>query len=272
MRSERKERRIASPLKTFFLGTALALFVVIAVVLGGMVASTTPADLLAGLTNPEIVFAIELSIVTGLISTALCLLIAVPAAYALARYEFRGKWLVSTVANLPLVLPPLVAGVALLMFFAINPLGKTLVAWGLAVVFTPLGIIVAQIFVNVPYLIRVLRSTFAGINPRYEYVARTLGCTEAGAFRQVTIPLARRGLIAGTVITWSKAMGEFGAVLMLAGATQMKTETLPIALYINMATGNINAAVAAATILMAIALVVLVIFERLEGGKGSPWC
>lgn len=272
MRPERKRGRIFSPLRTFFLGTTLALFVIIAVILGGMVATTTLQDLLTSLTDPEIIFAIELSVVTGVVSTALCLLIAVPVAYALARYEFRGKWVVSTVTNLPLVLPPLVAGVALLMFFAVNPLGKALGEWGITVVFTPLGIIVAQIFVNVPYLIRVLRSTFAGINPRYEYVAQTLGCTEAGAFRQVTLPLARRGLIAGTVITWSKAMGEFGAVLMLAGATQMKTETLPIALFINMSTGDLNFAVAAAVILMAIALAVLMIFEHLEGGKGSPWC
>ena len=132
------------------------------------------------------------------------------------------------------------------------------------VIFTPLGIIVAEVFVNLPYMIRIMRSTFDAINPRFEHVAKTLGCTETGAFFNVTLPMARHGLLAGTVITWSKAMGEFGAVLMLAGATTMRTETLPIALYLNISTGDVDLAVAAATILILISLVALCTVEYLD--------
>ena len=220
--------------------------------------------LLASLANPEIHFAIVLSVVTGIISTFICVVIAVPVAYALARYEFFGKRAATLVLTIPLTLPPLVAGIALLLFFGTTPWGRALESAGFAVIFTPLGIIVAQVFVNLPYMVRIMRSSFAAINPRFENVARTLGCTDTGAFLQVSLPMARHGILAGTVITWSKAMGEFGAVLMLAGATVMRTETLPIALYLNISTGDVDLAVAAAAILIAISLVALSSVEYLD--------
>lgn len=165
--------------------------------------------------------------------------------------------------TIPLTLPPIVAGIALLLFFGTTPWSKALENVGFAVIFTQLGIIVAEVFVNIPYIIRILRSSFSTINPRYEYVAKTLGCTDSSAFFQVTLPMARHGLLAGAVITWSKAMGEFGAVLMLTGATTMRTETLPIALYLNISTGDLNIAVAAATILISlITLCAVEYFDR----------
>lgn len=260
-----------SNLRFIFIIIILSISISTIIILGSLIWSVQPEDLIRNLTDHEILFAIELSIITGVVSTALCLCAAIPAAYALARFNFRGKRFFSTITNLPLTLPPLVAGIALLIFFATNPAGKALEDLGLNIIFTPLGIIVAQFFVNVPYLIRVLNGTFSGINPRYEHIARTLGCTDAGTFWRVTLPMARRGIISGTVITWSKAMGEFGAVLMLAGATQMKTETLPIALFINMSTGNLNMAITAATILMGISLIILIIFDHLENGRDSHW-
>ena len=156
------------------------------------------------------------------------------------------------------------AGIALLLFFGTTPWGRILEEAGFAVVFTPLGIVVAQVFVNLPYLIRILRSSFVAINPRFEHVAKTLGCTEAGTFLQVTLPMARPGLVAGTIITWSKAMGEFGAVLMLAGATPMRTETLPLALFLNISTGDLNMAIAAATILILISLITLIAVDGID--------
>lgn len=260
-----------SNLRFLFIFIILSISISTLIIMGSLICSVQSGDLIRSLTDNELLFAIELSVITGIVSTALCLCAAIPAAYALARFKFRGKRFFSTVTNIPLTLPPLVAGIALLMFFASNPVGKLLEDFGLHIIFTPLGIIVAQFFVNVPYLIRVLNGTFSGINPRYEHIARTLGCTDAGAFWRVTLPMARRGIISGAVITWSKAMGEFGAVLMLAGATQMKTETLPIALFINMSTGNLNMAIAAATILMGISLVVLVLFDHLENGHATHW-
>jgi molybdate transport system permease protein len=246
------------------LAFTLFLFVIISATLIGLVLYSPLDILLRSLANPEIQFAIGLSIVTSVASTLICIVVAVPSAYALARYSFFGKRVATLVLTLPLTLPPLVAGIALLLFFGTTPWGKALESAGFAVIFTPLGIVVAEVFVNLPYMIRIMRSSFAAINPRYEYVAKTLGCTDRGAFLQVTLPMARHGLLAGTVITWSKAMGEFGAVLMLAGATTMRTETLPIALYLNISTGDVDLAVAAATILILISLAALCCAEYLD--------
>lgn len=251
--------------RLFLLITCLfALFIGAALL--ALVAATPPAALAASLASPEIRFAVLLSLSTSLASTAICVVLAVPIAYALDRYRFVGKRAATLVLTLPLALPPLVAGIALLLFFGTTPWGKALEQAGLAIVFTPLGIVVAEVFVNLPYLIRILRSAFSGVNPRFENVAKTLGCTDAGAFLQVTLPLARPALVAGGIITWSKAMGEFGAVLMLAGATPMRTETLPIALFLNISTGDLNLAVAAATILILISLVTLCAVDLVDRG------
>ncbi len=245
--------------------TYIIFFSISAILLGLILYSPLPA-LATTLASPEIQFAILLSLVTSVISTAICIAIAIPVAYALARYEFFGKRVATLALTLPLTLPPLVAGIALLLFFGTTTWGKALDQAGFAVIFTPLGIIVAEVFVNIPYMIRILRSAFSTINPRYEYVAKTLGCTDTGAFFQVSLPMARHGLLAGAVITWSKAMGEFGAVLMVAGATTMRTETLPIALYLNISTGDLNLAVAAATILVLISLITLCAVEYFDPG------
>lgn len=246
------------------LAITLVLFLIITVTLLGLVLYSPLPVLATSLESPEIGFAIFLSLVTSSVSTLVCIAIAIPVAYALARYDFFGKRVATLVLTLPLTLPPLVAGIALLLFFGTTPWGRALDTAGFAVIFTPLGIIVAEVFVNLPYMVRIMRSAFASINPRFEHVAKTLGCTEAGAFFHVTLPMARHGLIAGTVITWSKAMGEFGAVLMLAGATTMRTETLPIALYLNISTGDVDLAVAAATILILISLATLCAVEYLD--------
>ncbi|MEG3067128.1 MAG: ABC transporter permease subunit [Syntrophaceticus schinkii] len=121
----------------------------------------------------------------------------------------------------------------------------------------------AQFFIITPYMIRVLKSTMADISPRLEFVARTLGCSQWQAFIRVTLPLARNGILAGLVICWARAIGEFGCSLMLAGATRMKTETLPIALFLNMSVGDLEMAMASATCLIAISLMALLIFELL---------
>ncbi len=246
------------------LALTLVLFLIITGTLLGLVLYSPLPVLAASLESPEIGFAILLSLATSTVSTLVCIVIAIPVAYALARYDFFGKRVASLVLTLPLTLPPLVAGIALLLFFGTTPWGKALDAAGFTVIFTPLGIIVAEVFVNLPYMVRIMRSAFASVNLRFEHVAKTLGCTETGAFFHVSLPMARHGLVAGTVITWSKAMGEFGAVLMLAGATTMRTETLPIALYLNISTGDVDLAVAAATILILISLVTLCAVEYLD--------
>lgn len=230
-----------------------------------IVTHTTLQALITSVCSKELQFAIELSLITSVISTILCIIISIPAAYALARYDFPGKSLINTILDAPLALPPLVAGVGLLIMFGTTSFGKELAEVGIVFVFTPLGIIIAQFFVNVPFMFRILRGTFQGINPRYENVAKTLGCTEARAFWHVTLPMAKNGLLAGSIITWSKGIGEFGAALMVAGATRMKTETLPISLYLNMSCGELNLAIASATVLIIISLGSLFIFEKYGG-------
>jgi molybdate transport system permease protein len=251
-------------MKRFSLTLTYIIFLIISAVLLGLVLYAPLPALIESLASPEIRFAVMLSLVTSVVSTIICIAIAIPVAYALARYQFFGKRITTLALTLPLTLPPLVAGIALLLFFGTTPWGKALDLAGFAVIFTPLGIIVAEVFVNLPYMIRILRSAYSSVNPRYEYVAKTLGCTDTGAFLQVTLPMARHGLVAGAVITWSKAMGEFGAVLMLAGATTMRTETLPIALYLNISAGDLDLAVASATILIFISLITLCVVEYFD--------
>lgn len=251
---------------TISVGTILAAFIVAILLL--VITHPAPSSVVESLQSSEIHFAIYLSLATSIASTLICILIAVPAAYGLARYEFFGKSFINMVLDLPLALPPLVAGVALLLFFGKTPIGEGLASVGLGFVFTPLGIVVAQFVVNFPFMLRIMRSTFESISPRYEYVAQTLGCTNVLAIWRVTLPMAAGGFLAGAVITWAKGIGEFGAALMLAGATRMKTETLPISLYLNMSCGYLEMAISAAIILIAISAVSLYIFE-IYGGSAK---
>jgi molybdate transport system permease protein len=252
-------------LKTATIGASLLLVAFIVILIYEVVSKPSLSALVTSLLSPEIQFAISLSLMTSICSTLLCIVIAVPAAYALARYTFIGKSFITMVLDVPLALPPLVAGVGLLLFFGTSFIGKGLADIGLVFVFTPLGIIAAQFFVNMPYMLRIMRSTFQDISPRYEYVAKTLGCTDIQALWRVTLPMARSGFLAGSVITWAKGIGEFGAALLLAGAIKGKTETLPIALFLNMSCGDLEMAISAATILIAISIVSLYIFERFGG-------
>jgi len=217
------------------------------------------------LATPEIQFAVKLSLYTSLISTVLCIVIAIPVAYVLARVDIPLKSLFNTLLDLPLALPPVVSGVCLLLFFGTTAFGAWLEEIGLPFVFTIKGIIIAQIFVNLPFMIRVMKSTILSVSPRLEFIARTLGCTPTQAFWKVTLPLSRNGIIAGTVITWARALGEFGAALMLAGATRFRTETLPISLFLNMSTGDLEEAMAAANLLIIISIISLYIFNKFGG-------
>ncbi len=248
---------------TVLFGLVLAVF--ITALLIGVVTHTTSQAMIESLLSGEIQFAIRLSLITSVISTILCIVVSVPAAYALARYNFPGKNILNTILDVPLALPPLVAGVGLLILFGTTSFGKALAEAGIRFVFTPQGIVLAQFFVNMPFMFRILRSTFQSINPRYEYVAQTLGSSEAEAFWRVTLPMSKNGVMAGSIITWCRGIGEFGAALMVAGATRLLTETLPISLYLNMSTGDLALAIAAATILIVISLVSLFIFERFSG-------
>jgi molybdate transport system permease protein len=240
-------------------------FFVLAVVLG-IVVRSSPQGLLSNLQSKEICFAFLLGLITAIISTMLCLAVSIPTAYAIARYRFFGSRIAKIILDLPIAFPPIVAGLGLLILFTTS-FGVALEEVGLKFVFSPAGIVLAQFFVNAPYTTRILISSFSEIDPRYELVAQTLGKTPFEAFSKVTLPMARAGVIGSTVITWARGMAEFGAVLIFAGAIAEKTETLPIALFLNLSCGNLDGAIASATILIVISLLALCIFERFGGGR-----
>lgn len=227
------------------------------------------AGIVQTMASPEIQFAIRLSLFTSITATLICIAFALPVAYGLERFKIPGRKLINVILDIPLSLPPLVSGVALLLLFGTTGFGTSLAERGIRFIFSVNGIILAQFFIITPYMIRVLKSTIADINPRLEFVARTLGCSQWQAFYKITLPLAKNGIIAGLVISWARAIGEFGCALMVAGATRMVTETLPVALYLNMSIGDLEMAMASATCLIIISLVSLFIFEML-GVKQIP--
>lgn len=174
----------------------------------------------------EVKFAVLLSLKTSLISTAICLAVGIPAAYALTRGKaFSGKFF-NNIVELPLSVPNIMLGLSLLLMFSSIP-GKALSANGFKVIFNVNGIIIAHILVNLPFVIRMMRTAFMNIDFRYELIAGSLGAGSFKTFILVTLPLAKNSVIGAGVLAWSRALGEFGATLMLVGATRMKTETLP---------------------------------------------
>jgi molybdate transport system permease protein len=161
---------------------------------------------------------------------------------------------------MPIVLPPLISGIALLIFF--GPfLGEHLARAGINIVFTPLGVIVAQWFIATPYAIKTFKQAFTAIDQRMEKVARTLGFSPFRFFFRVTLPLAKNGLISGIMMAWTRALGEFGATAMLAGITRMKTETLSVAVFLNMSIGDIKFAISTAIVMLFIALMLLIVLK-----------
>ena len=231
-----------------------------------MLAYTRWDTFISALVSEEILFAIRLSVTTATISTIVSVLIAVPVAYAISRSSFPGKDIVDSLLDLPIVVSPVALGAALLVFFN-TPLGSAIDDNVIKFVFAAPGIVLAQVTVISALAIRLLKSTFDGIDPRYEQVARTLGCSKPEAFFRVTLPLARDGLIASTILTWARAVGEFGATVTLAGATAMKTETLPTAIFLSLATADVEKAIAVIIVLIIIAVLALLAIRKIIGRR-----
>ncbi|MBN1253739.1 MAG: ABC transporter permease subunit [Deltaproteobacteria bacterium] len=245
------------------MGALVLLTLLFAGIIVSLVAYTDLDTLISTIVSPEIIYAIKLSLFTATVSTTFAMLAAIPAAYAISHFQFPGKSVVDTILDLPIVISPIALGAALLVFFN-TPAGAAIESKLIRFVFEVPGIILAQFMVITALAVRLLKSTFDGIDPRYEQVGRTLGCTKLAAFYKVTLPLARNGLIAAAILTWARAIGEFGATVTLAGATKQKTETLPIAIFLNLATADIEKAVAVIFILIAIAVLALILLRRIS--------
>lgn len=217
--------------------------------------------------SDELAFAVLLSLKVSLAALAISLALGIPAAYALSRRPLPGRALIDTLLDIPLIMPPLVAGVGLLLLLSRSMLGGPLAALGLDLLFSPAGAVVAQSFVAVSVVIRSSRAAFTAVDPGYAQAAATLGAGPGRVFAVVELPLAARGIGAGAVLAWARALGEFGATLMVAGATRMKTETLPVAVYLNIATGETGTAIACALVLLGLAALLL-LGLRLLGRPG----
>lgn len=222
-----------------------------------------------GLT-PMVTGALRLSLLTSFATTAISILLGTPTAYLLARYRFRGQALLETLIDLPTVLPPAVAGLALLMAFGRRGLlGGVLEAAGITLPFTTAAVIVAQTFVAAPFYIRAARAGFATVDRRLEQIAATLGSSDGRIFWRVTLPLARRSLIGGAVMTWGRALGEFGATIMFAGNFQGRTQTMPLAIYIGLQE-DLGGALTLAGILLVVSFGLLM-SVRVLTGRGARY-
>ena len=222
------------------------------------------ADIVENIWSEEMRFSLKLSLWSGGVSTVLVMFFALPIGYTLSRFKFWGKGLVKTIVDLPVAFPELVLGLCLLLLFGKTGFGRALSAAGLDFVFTIQGVVVAQFFTALPYSIRIMKSTFDYINPRMEFVSRSLGYGPAETFLKVSLPLARSGILAATVIAFARCIGTFGTVLILAGGSHMKTETLPIALYLNISYGNMGMALTSGITLVLVSFVAIFIFEKTE--------
>jgi molybdate transport system permease protein len=202
--------------------------------------------------------ALNLSFVTSGVSLLIILLCGTPIAYINARHSYFGKGIVEALTTLPIVLPPAVAGLALLLAFGRRGLvGQYFSVLGIDIAFTTLAVILAQIFVSSPFYIRQATTSFEDVDPMYERAARTLGASNAHTFFRVTIPIAFNGLASGAIMMWARALGEFGATVFFAGNFEGRTQTMPLAIYSAMQ-GDIESAIYIAIVLVLISFAVIV--------------
>jgi molybdate transport system permease protein len=224
----------------------------------GLVTRAPWTTLPARLTEPVVLDALRLSLVTATVSTLVCVVLGVPLAWLLARAAFRGRGLVRALVTLPLVLPPVVGGAALLLVLGRRGLvGQHLDRWfGITIPFTPSAVVIAQTFVAMPFLVIAVEGALRGADPRYEEAASTLGASRWTAFRRVTLPLVAPGVAAGSVLCWARALGEFGATITFAGNFPGRTQTMPVVIYLALE-HDPPAAIALSLVLLAVSIAIL---------------
>ena len=233
-----------------------------------VVRAVLDGSLLAALGMGVVADALILSLVTTAVSLVVMVVIGTPLALVLARRRFRGQVLLETVIDLPIVLPPSVAGLALLLVFGRRGLlGSTLEVFGIELPFTTAAVVIAQVFVAAPFFIRSARTGFASVDHDLEDAARVDGASERQLFAWITMPLASAALAAGLVMSWARALGEFGATIMFAGNVQGHTQTLPLAVYGEFQAGNLDTSIAAAAILALAAFGVLIAVRIMHWGR-----
>lgn len=198
-------------------------------------------------------YAVRLSLITATIATVISLLFAIPSAYALSRYRFFGRQIIDTLLELPMIVSPVALGAMILVFFT-TPVGQLIQDQGTQFVFTVYGIILAQFITTVGIAIRFIKAVFDEIPKKHEEAAWVLGKSPINTFFTVVLPLGKKGIISSSVLTWAKALGEFGATITIAGSMAMKTETLPIAIFMRLSSADIEGTVVFLLILISIGI------------------
>lgn len=273
-RARRNRRRVrrtggGAPALVIVLAAVAVAFFVLPFV--GLLWRTPWSDLADLLTSSDSLEALRLSIVCSLCATALSVIFGVPLAWVLARVSFPGRGVVRALCTLSMVLPPVVGGVALLLALGRRGLvGQWLDEWfGVRLPFSTAGVVVAQTFVAMPFLVLTVEAALRQLDPRYEDAARTLGASRWYALRRVTLPAVRPALVAGAVLAWARALGEFGATIVFAGSFPGRTQTLPLRTYLQLET-SVPDAIATSLILVVVSFVVLVALrDRWMGGLAT---
>jgi molybdate transport system permease protein len=216
---------------------------------------------------PTALSALRLSLMTSSLSTLLAIAAGMPLAYILARWRFRGKTALELLVDLPVVLPPSVAGLALLIAFGRQGVfGQWLFSLGISLPFTTTAVVMAQTFVAAPLFVRSAKVGFAEIDPQLEEAAVVEGAGELKLFRFVMLPLAWRSLLTGTILSWTRALGEFGATILFAGNLEGKTQTMPLAIFLGLER-SLGVALALSVLLVVVSVFLLGMLRKLEKKK-----
>ncbi|AGP34502.1 ABC transporter permease [Sorangium cellulosum] len=252
------------------IGAVLAAFLAVPIL--ALFVTATAADVEQGLRHPLVWPALRLSLVTTAASLALVVVLGTPLAWTLARARGRLARAVETAVQLPIVIPPAVAGVAMLLAFGRRGL---LAGWlypeGWSVTFTTAAVVMAEVFVSAPFFVQAATSAFRRVDPKLVVVARTFGASPLRVFFRVALPLSAPGLVAGAAMSWARSLGEFGATLMFAGNLQGRTQTLPLAIYTALES-DMRAAQALSMVLVAVAFALLLLVRaaaRRSAGRGE---
>ena len=245
------------------IAAALALFLFYAILILSLFTFLEGQRFLEVLLAPDTLFSIRLSIITATLAMLLAVAIGLPSAYALSRFQFPGKKLVDTLLELPLIMSPVALGAALLVFFN-TPFGNLIQEKGILFIFEFPGIVLAQFATIAGLATRLMKTALDEISPRYEAVARSLGSSPWEAFRKITLPLSLRGILSAMILCWAKAVGEFGATVTLAGTMAFKTETMPIAIFMSLASADIPKTIILILILAGIGLTALYAVRLVE--------
>jgi molybdate transport system permease protein len=246
---------------------ASLLLVLLGLPLLGLIFRVPPGDLVKRLRDPLVLDALRLSLITSTSASLVVMLLGLPVAYLLATRNFPGKRLVEVLLELPMVLPPTVAGVGLLVAFGRTGLAGGVLSWlGVTLPFTTVGVVVAQAFVAAPFFVGASRAGLSGVDRRFLDAAATLRATPARTFARVMLPLALPSILAGVAMSWARALGEFGATITFAGNMPGVTQTMPLAVYLALQT-DLEAALALSVLLLAASVAVLLTLRLAPSGS-----